>query len=155
MDADLALLSTRIGEALRERSLTLTTAESCTGGWAAQIVTHTAGSSGWFDRGFRDVRNPEPIEAARRWSGQSRAILRLERAVVAGTKVNSGRDRMSDVVLHLLWQLIGIGDEIHIAPFVWTASAHRGKSIGLVAAGGGAYDHPGDADRLIRCGGRG
>lgn len=57
MDADLALLSTRIGEALRERSLTLTTAESCTGGWAAQIVTHTAGSSGWFDRGFVTYSN--------------------------------------------------------------------------------------------------
>ena len=57
MDTDLALLSARIGEALGERSLTLATAESCTGGWAAQIVTHTAGSSGWFDRGFVTYAN--------------------------------------------------------------------------------------------------
>lgn len=57
MDADLAQLSVRVGDALRERSLTLTTAESCTGGWAAQIVTHTAGSSGWFDRGFVTYSN--------------------------------------------------------------------------------------------------
>lgn len=62
MDADLALLSARIGEALRERSLTLTTAESCTGGWAAQIVTHTAGSSGWFDRGFVTYANEAKIQ---------------------------------------------------------------------------------------------
>ena len=57
MDADLAQLSARIGETLRERSLTLATAESCTGGWAAQIVTHTSGSSAWFDRGFVTYSN--------------------------------------------------------------------------------------------------
>ncbi|MDO8931638.1 MAG: nicotinamide-nucleotide amidase [Rhodocyclaceae bacterium] len=57
MDADLATLSERIGNALRERSLTLATAESCTGGWVAQVVTHTAGSSGWFDRGFVTYSN--------------------------------------------------------------------------------------------------
>jgi nicotinamide-nucleotide amidase len=52
MDFDLVVLSGQVGAALRERSLTLATAESCTGGWAAQVVTHMAGSSAWFDRGF-------------------------------------------------------------------------------------------------------
>jgi nicotinamide-nucleotide amidase len=52
METDLAALSAEVGDALRARSLTLATAESCTGGWAAQVVTHTAGSSAWFDRGF-------------------------------------------------------------------------------------------------------
>jgi nicotinamide-nucleotide amidase len=52
MDAELAALSQRVGDALREHALTLATAESCTGGWAAQVVTHTAGSSQWFERGF-------------------------------------------------------------------------------------------------------
>ncbi len=62
MDADLTELSVRIGDALRERSLMLSTAESCTGGWAAQIVTHTAGSSGWFDRGFVTYANEAKVE---------------------------------------------------------------------------------------------
>ncbi|MRR51319.1 MAG: nicotinamide-nucleotide amidase [Rhodocyclaceae bacterium] len=62
MDADLAALSVAIGEALRERSLTLTTAESCTGGWAAQVVTHTAGSSAWFERGFVTYANEAKTE---------------------------------------------------------------------------------------------
>ena len=57
MDARLVTLSERIGDACRERSLTLTTAESCTGGWAAQVVTHTAGSSAWFERGFVTYSN--------------------------------------------------------------------------------------------------
>jgi nicotinamide-nucleotide amidase len=57
MDLDLVVLSEQVGAALRERSLTLATAESCTGGWAAQVVTHTAGSSAWFDCGFVTYTN--------------------------------------------------------------------------------------------------
>ena len=52
MDAELSLLSESLGAALlRHRSL-LTCAESCTGGWVAAVVTATAGSSNWFERGF-------------------------------------------------------------------------------------------------------
>lgn len=61
MDADLVRLSEAAGSALRERSLTLATAESCTGGWVAQVVTHTAGSSAWFDRGFVTYANEAKI----------------------------------------------------------------------------------------------
>jgi len=35
----------------------LVTAESCTGGWAAQVVTSVAGSSDWFDRGYVTYSN--------------------------------------------------------------------------------------------------
>ena len=62
MDFELAVLSERIGNALRERSTTLATAESCTGGWTAEVVTHTAGSSAWFDRGFVTYSNEAKID---------------------------------------------------------------------------------------------
>lgn len=62
MDVDLIALSEQIGRTLSERSLTLVTAESCTGGWAAQVVTHTAGSSAWFDRGFVTYANQAKID---------------------------------------------------------------------------------------------
>lgn len=62
MDADLLALSERVGVILRERSLILATAESCTGGWAAQVVTHTAGSSAWFDRGFITYSNQAKMD---------------------------------------------------------------------------------------------
>ena len=35
----------------------LATAESCTGGWAAQVLTALAGSSNWFERGFVTYSN--------------------------------------------------------------------------------------------------
>jgi nicotinamide-nucleotide amidase len=62
MDLDLIVLSEQVGAALREHSLTLATAESCTGGWAAQVITHTAGSSAWFDRGFVTYSNDAKME---------------------------------------------------------------------------------------------
>jgi nicotinamide-nucleotide amidase len=57
MDADLAEISAHLGAACLERRLVVATAESCTGGWAAQVITHTAGSSAWFDRGFVTYTN--------------------------------------------------------------------------------------------------
>jgi nicotinamide-nucleotide amidase len=30
----------------------MTTAESCTGGWVAKVITDIAGSSAWFERGL-------------------------------------------------------------------------------------------------------
>lgn len=46
----------------RQSRLLIATAESCTGGWAAQVITHTAGSSGWFDRGFVTYANEAKVE---------------------------------------------------------------------------------------------
>jgi len=54
---DLDDLSKQTGLALLEHKLVLTTAESCTGGWVAQVVTQTSGSSQWFDRGFVTYTN--------------------------------------------------------------------------------------------------
>lgn len=57
MDSMLAALSQQLGQALSARGLTLATAESCTGGWVAEVVTDTAGSSAWFERGFITYSN--------------------------------------------------------------------------------------------------
>ncbi len=45
-------LAKRVGRLLKKNRQILVTAESCTGGWAAQAVTSVAGSSAWFERGF-------------------------------------------------------------------------------------------------------
>ena len=50
-------LSKAVGEVLLANQLILATAESCTGGWVAQVVTETSGSSQWFDRGFVTYTN--------------------------------------------------------------------------------------------------
>ncbi len=57
MEPELVALSEAVGEACRKRGWVVATAESCTGGWAAQVITHTAGSSAWFERGFITYTN--------------------------------------------------------------------------------------------------
>jgi len=53
----LEALAIDLGAALQRRGWMLATAESCTGGWLAQVVTSVAGSSAWFDRGFVTYSN--------------------------------------------------------------------------------------------------
>jgi nicotinamide-nucleotide amidase len=47
-----SLLIREVVHALKRQELMLATAESCTGGWVAQVITSVAGSSEWFERGF-------------------------------------------------------------------------------------------------------
>ncbi len=56
-DSELMQLSQQVGEALRQRKATVTTAESCTGGWIAKAITDIAGSSAWFEQGFVTYSN--------------------------------------------------------------------------------------------------
>ncbi|MBI6527513.1 nicotinamide-nucleotide amidase [Proteus vulgaris] len=50
-------LSIEVGKALIEKKSTITTAESCTGGWIAKIITDIAGSSDYYHRGFVTYSN--------------------------------------------------------------------------------------------------
>ena len=56
-DEELQRLAARVAELAIESGLTLTTAESCTGGWIAKCLTDIAGSSAWFDRGLVTYSN--------------------------------------------------------------------------------------------------
>lgn len=61
----LTTLATLVGAKLKAQGITLTTAESCTGGWVAQAVTAIAGSSDWFERGFVTYSNAAKMEMLR------------------------------------------------------------------------------------------
>jgi len=54
---DLEALADELGQWLLARGWLLAAAESCTGGWAAQVCTAIAGSSAWFERGFVTYSN--------------------------------------------------------------------------------------------------
>src|SRR5690606_34321586 len=55
-------LARKVGEALKAAGARLVTAESCTGGWVAQVVTSVAGSSDWFERGLVTYSNDAKME---------------------------------------------------------------------------------------------
>ena len=56
-DAELAAEVTELASRLTRLGWTLSTAESCTGGWIAKCCTDRAGSSAWFERGFVTYSN--------------------------------------------------------------------------------------------------
>ena len=77
MDKELESLSIRVGAALLERKSMLACAESCTGGWVAEVVTATGGSSQWFERGYVSYSNAAKQELL----GVKADTLRQEGAV--------------------------------------------------------------------------
>ena len=56
-DSQFASLVATLAERLLAAQRQLATAESCTGGWIAKVLTDRAGSSAWFDRGFVTYSN--------------------------------------------------------------------------------------------------
>lgn len=67
----------RVAEKMLAEQAWLTTAESCTGGMIAQVVTDLPGSSAWFDRGFVTYSN----EAKQQLLGVSTGTLAQAGAV--------------------------------------------------------------------------
>ncbi len=56
-EVELESLAAKVGQALGHKGWMLATAESCTGGWIAQVSTAISGSSEWFERGFVTYSN--------------------------------------------------------------------------------------------------
>lgn len=52
IDTELSALATDVAAAATARHARIVTAESCTGGWIAKMLTDVAGSSAWFDCGL-------------------------------------------------------------------------------------------------------
>ena len=85
-----------VADRLVEEKLKLATAESCTGGWVAQIATSLPGSSDWFEAGFVTYSNTAKqnllnVPAALFQEGAPGAISEeVVRAMAAGalTKAN-------------------------------------------------------------------
>ncbi|GAA5175252.1 MULTISPECIES: CinA family protein [Halomonadaceae] len=95
-DATCLALSERLGALCRQHGVTLTAAESCTGGGVASAITDIAGSSAYFETGYVTYSNA----AKTRLLGVSEATLETRGAVsretveamVAGACRESGTD---------------------------------------------------------------
>jgi len=66
-----SVLVKQFAKKLLAKKLTITTAESCTGGWIAQALTAEPGSSEWFDSGFITYSN----ESKKRYLNVSADLL--------------------------------------------------------------------------------
>lgn len=124
MDAHLLQLSRRVGAALERRGWMLVTAESCTGGWIAEVVTATAGSSNWLDRGFVTYSN----DAKRDMLGVADSTLARHGAVSEETVVEMVRGALESSRADLAVAVSGVA-----GPGGGTAL----KPVGMVCLGWG------------------
>ena len=60
-DSKLRRLSVLVGTQLKKKKVRVVTAESCTGGFIAKILTDIEGSSAWFSEGFVTYSNESKI----------------------------------------------------------------------------------------------
>ncbi|MFO8154778.1 MAG: CinA family protein [Pseudomonadota bacterium] len=96
-DSDLQRLAAELGAILEARGELMATAESCTGGWIAKVMTDVTGSSAWFQGGLVTYANA----AKESLLGVDPALLRehgavsqpVVEAMAAGARERCGVDR--------------------------------------------------------------
>ncbi len=134
-DDDLTRLAVRLGEQLRAAGQMLTVAESCTGGWLAQVLTSPPGSSAWFERGYVTYSNRAKIELLGvdiELLGRHGAVSEeTARAMAEGALARSPADRAVAVT--------GIAGPAGGTPekpvgLVWFAWAERGRPVRSLSA---------------------
>ncbi|MEQ5800895.1 CinA family protein [Halomonas sp. H10-9-1] len=94
---DLATLAERLGRLCRDKGVTITCAESCTGGGVASAITSVAGSSDYFETGYVTYSNA----AKTRLLGVGEALLgehgAVSREVVEAMVTGACRDSGADL----------------------------------------------------------
>jgi len=101
---ELFTLAEQTGRLLLEQGLTLATAESCTGGGLAFLLTSVAGSSDWFERGLVTYSNESKIELL----GVSPATIEQSGAVSEATAVEMAEGTLAHTSVDLSVAITGI-----------------------------------------------
>ncbi len=112
-------LEARVGAALRDRGLTLATAESCTGGLVGHLVTNISGSSDYYQGGVISYSN----EVKARLLGVGVDILERDGAVSEPVA-----RQMAQGVRRLIGADIGIG----VTGIAGPTGGSAEKPVGLV-----------------------
>ena len=93
-EKNLLPLAQRLGELLVSRNHFLCTAESCTGGGIASLITSLAGSSAWFDRAYVTYSNAAKMSmlgvTERSLEEYGAVSEQVAREMVEGALKNSG-----------------------------------------------------------------
>lgn len=121
-DKALGELAQQLGEILTSRGWSCATAESCTGGWVAKVMTDIAGSSGWFSGGLVTYTN----EAKQSLLGVPEEILMTAGAVSLETVTAMAQGTLPAMRCDLAIAVSGIAGP---------GGATDGKPVGTVCFG--------------------
>lgn len=134
-DLELSRLAARLGRYLVRSGRTVSTAESCTGGWIAKALTDIAGSSQWFGEGFVTYSNSAKARTLR----VPRSVLERDGAVSRGAARAMARGALRRAGADLAVAVTGIagpdgavpGKPVGTVWFCWASK--RGTGVRLVA----------------------
>jgi nicotinamide-nucleotide amidase len=122
MDDELHALSAAVGAACLSSGAVIAAAESCTGGWVAEVLTATAGSSAWFDCGFVTYSNA----AKQRLLGVAQTTLGAHGAVSEAVALEMARGALANSSASVALSITGIAGP---------GGATPGKPVGTVCFG--------------------
>lgn len=91
-------LAKKLGARLLMKGIRLATAESCTGGWIAKVLTDIAGSSDWFESGIVSYSNEAKKHFLKVPDGvlldhgavSENAVLAMQQGVFMETRADAG-----------------------------------------------------------------
>ena len=129
-EQELRDLAEQLGECLVARGLKLATAESCTGGWLAKIITDIPGSSAWFTGSVVSYSN----EAKHSLLGVSENTLNEFGAVSGETVLEMSDGLFAHTDADVAVSISGIagpdgGTEDKPVGLVWLSWGKRDKSV--------------------------
>ena len=129
-EQELRDLAEQLGECLVARGLKLASAESCTGGWLAKIITDIPGSSAWFTGSVVSYSN----EAKQSLLGVSENTLKEFGAVSGETVLEMSDGLFAHTDADVAVSVSGIagpdgGSEDKPVGLVWLSWGKRDKSV--------------------------
>jgi nicotinamide-nucleotide amidase len=144
-------LARRVGRVLRERGLHLATAESCTGGLVAHLITEVAGSSDYFKGALVTYGNDVKIALAGVPSdvleGHGAVSSQVARAMAEGTRQRLGVDvavavtgiagpdgGTADKPVGLTYVAVADRDGTDVRRHVWNGDRSGNKRLSAAAA---------------------
>ena len=150
-DDDLVALARGVGDALRERGLHLATAESCTGGLVAHLITEVPGSSDYFTGALVTYGNdakvalanvPRPVldahgavsaQVARAMADGTRQRLGVDLAV-AVTGIAGPDGGSAEKPVGLTYIAVADADGADVRRYVWDGDRSTNKRSSAAAA---------------------
>lgn len=133
VDSNLHQLALHVGDHLQTKNVKMVTAESCTGGWVAKVLTDIPGSSKWFERGFVTYSNVAKVETL----GVTPQTLAVHGAVSEQTVREMAEGALKHSRGHVAVSISGIagpegGSEQKPVGTVWIAWARLGSATHAV-----------------------
>ncbi len=130
IETELKALTEQLGVCLKARGMKLASAESCTGGWLAKIITDMPGSSAWFEASVVCYSN----ESKHDLLSVNENILKEFGAVSGETVLEMSDGLFSHTKADVAVSISGIagpdgGSEDKPVGLVWLSWGKRDKSV--------------------------